>query len=76
MLFKREFSFAGILRLWEILWTELPCKNFHLRFCVALLDRQTDIIIESGSVHSSIFFGFLSCDLLLAQPVFWYREIS
>ncbi len=47
VLFKREFSFSNIMRLWEVLWTDLPCKNFHLLICVAILDGETDRIIES-----------------------------
>jgi len=45
--FKREFSFTNIQRMWEVLWTELPCRNFHLLICVAILDRQTSVIIEN-----------------------------
>merc|ERR1712127_1115440 len=37
ILFKREFEFPEIMRLWEVIWTELPCKNFHLLICIAIL---------------------------------------
>ncbi len=46
--FKREFSFDAIVRLWEVLWTGLPCPNFHLLLCVALLQSQKATIIENG----------------------------
>lgn len=49
--FKREFSFEGIQRLWEVFWTGLPCKNFHLLFCVALLQTARHTITEND-------FGF------------------
>uniref|UniRef100_A0A914UJ48 Rab-GAP TBC domain-containing protein n=1 Tax=Plectus sambesii TaxID=2011161 RepID=A0A914UJ48_9BILA len=45
--FKREFSFSDIMRLWEVLWTDLPCENFHLLICVAILDKQMNFIIEN-----------------------------
>lgn len=28
--FKREFAFTEVMGLWEVLWTDLPCQNFHL----------------------------------------------
>lgn len=43
--FKREFSHSDVLTLWEVLWTKLPCINFHLIFSVAILDDQTNIFI-------------------------------
>ncbi|KNC34022.1 hypothetical protein FF38_05151 [Lucilia cuprina] len=45
--YKREFSNDDILKLWECLWTKLPCPNFHILISVAILDQQTDVIIES-----------------------------
>ncbi|XP_014664180.1 PREDICTED: TBC1 domain family member 15-like [Priapulus caudatus] len=47
IIFKREFIFADIMRLWEVLWTDLPCENFHLLICLAILDTQKHIIIEN-----------------------------
>ncbi|KAG7306117.1 hypothetical protein JYU34_008700 [Plutella xylostella] len=45
--FKREFSHRDIMRLWEVLWTGLPCANFHLLICVAILDAEKDTIINN-----------------------------
>ncbi|TMS33633.1 hypothetical protein L596_001354 [Steinernema carpocapsae] len=45
--FKREFGFEETMKLWEVLWTDLPCPNFLLLFCVAILDKQTTPIIEN-----------------------------
>lgn len=45
--FKREFCFDDIMRLWEVLWTDLPCSNFHLLICVAILDQQMNFILEN-----------------------------
>lgn len=40
--FKREFTIDDIMRLWEVMWTQLPCKNFHLLLCVAILNGEKD----------------------------------
>jgi len=47
VLFKREFSHDDILPLWETIFTDLPCPNFHLLLCVAILDYEKDILIEN-----------------------------
>jgi len=47
VLFKREFSAVDIMKLWEILWTDLPCKNFHLLFCAAILDTEKSMLMEN-----------------------------
>uniref|UniRef100_A0A182JH41 TBC1 domain family member 15 n=2 Tax=Anopheles atroparvus TaxID=41427 RepID=A0A182JH41_ANOAO len=44
--FKREFSNADIMQLWEVLWTGLPCPNFHLFVCVSILDQEMDVFID------------------------------
>ncbi|PVD28662.1 hypothetical protein C0Q70_11256 [Pomacea canaliculata] len=49
--FKREFHFQEIHRLWEVLWTDLPCKNFHLIFSLAILDAEKSTLMENN-------FGF------------------
>lgn len=45
--FKREFHFTDTLRLWEVLWTDRPCKNFHLIICLAILDGEKSTLIEN-----------------------------
>nr|XP_014351283.1 PREDICTED: TBC1 domain family member 15 [Latimeria chalumnae] len=45
--FKREFSFQDILRLWEVMWTGLPCQNFHLLVCCAILDSEKQQIMDN-----------------------------
>jgi len=47
VLFKREFSHEDILVLWESIFTDLPCPNFHLLLCAAILDCEKDILIEN-----------------------------
>jgi TBC1 domain family member 15 len=48
ILFKREFTFPDIMKLWEILWTDLPCKNFHLIICIAILLQNKDNIMGNN----------------------------
>lgn len=48
VLFKREFVYSDIMRLWEVLWTDIPCANFHLLICVAILDNEKDTIINEN----------------------------
>ncbi|XP_049274361.1 TBC1 domain family member 15 isoform X1 [Rhipicephalus sanguineus] len=55
VLFKREFKCEEIMRLWEVLWTDLPCKNFHLLLCVAILDHEKDLLIENNYGLNEIF---------------------
>ncbi|XP_072281789.1 TBC1 domain family member 17 isoform X2 [Pyxicephalus adspersus] len=45
--FKREFSFQDILLLWEVLWTGLPCPNFHLLIACGILDLERDALMHS-----------------------------
>lgn len=45
--FKREFCFDDVMKLWEVLWTDRPCSNFLLLVCVAILDKQMNLIIEN-----------------------------
>lgn len=51
ILFKREFQFPDIMTLWEVLWTDLPCKNFHLLICISILLMKKDTIMGNN-------FGF------------------
>ncbi|KAK2579535.1 hypothetical protein KPH14_010837 [Odynerus spinipes] len=51
VLFKREFNSTDVMKLWEILWTDLPCPNFHLLICVAILDTEKNVLMENN-------FGF------------------
>uniref|UniRef100_A0A665VL23 TBC1 domain family member 15 n=1 Tax=Echeneis naucrates TaxID=173247 RepID=A0A665VL23_ECHNA len=46
--FKRELSFQDVLRLWEVMWTGLPCQNFHLLICCAILDSEKQKIMEEN----------------------------
>ncbi|XP_062553146.1 TBC1 domain family member 15 [Armigeres subalbatus] len=52
--FKREFSNSDIMLLWEVLWTGLPCPNFHLFVCVAILDQEMDVFIDGKFTFTEI----------------------
>jgi hypothetical protein len=45
--YKREFTHEDILELWEVLWTNLPCINFHLLIGIAILDNEMTTFIEN-----------------------------
>jgi TBC1 domain family member 15 len=45
--FKREFTHDDILELWEVLWTSMPCANFHLLVGIAILDNEMETIIDN-----------------------------
>ena len=45
ILFKREFAFDQVLRLWEALWAR-PGHHLHLHLAAALLSRQRRRIFE------------------------------
>jgi hypothetical protein len=65
VLFKREFSHQDIMKLWEVLWTDLLCPNFHLLLCVAILDTEQHVLMENN-------FGFT--EILKVIP--WMYNIS
>ncbi|XP_024128491.1 TBC1 domain family member 17 [Oryzias melastigma] len=52
--FKREFSFEDILTLWEVLWTCLPCENFHLLIACSILQSQRGELIGSNHDFNTI----------------------
>ncbi|XP_047211974.1 TBC1 domain family member 17-like isoform X2 [Girardinichthys multiradiatus] len=52
--FKREFSFEDILTLWEVLWTRLPCDNFHLLIACSILESQRGELIGSDHDFNTI----------------------
>ncbi|GAA6077859.1 TBC1 domain family member 17 isoform X1, partial [Tachysurus ichikawai] len=52
--YKREFSFDDILHLWEVLWSGLPCSNFHLLIACAILESQRGELIGSNHDFNTI----------------------
>ncbi|CAB3359593.1 Hypothetical predicted protein [Cloeon dipterum] len=54
VLFKREFSNEDIMIIWEVFWTGLPCPNFHLLFCIAILETEREQIMANDNGLSDI----------------------
>ncbi|XP_056263659.1 TBC1 domain family member 17 [Pseudoliparis swirei] len=52
--FKREFSFEDILTMWEVLWSGLPCDNFHLLIACSILVSQRGELIGSDHDFNTI----------------------
>ncbi|XP_072939281.1 TBC1 domain family member 15 isoform X2 [Epargyreus clarus] len=79
--FKREFSFRDIMRLWEVLWTGLPCANFHLLICVAILDAEKDVLISKDYgfteilKHVNDLSMYLDVDKILSTAEGIYHQV-
>lgn len=79
ILFKREFTFPDIMRLWEVLWTDLPCKNFHLLICVSILLMKKDDIMTNGYGFNEIlkvFFTKFSFSIANSFQIFLFCSLS
>uniref|UniRef100_A0A182T604 TBC1 domain family member 15 n=1 Tax=Anopheles maculatus TaxID=74869 RepID=A0A182T604_9DIPT len=80
--FKREFSNADIMQLWEVLWTGLPCPNFHLFVCVAILDQEMDVFIDGQFSFTEILkhvnelSGNLNLEAVLEQAESIYLQVK
>lgn len=48
ILFKREFSFFDILRLWESLFSGHKSRHFHLYMCIAVLVTHRNTILQEN----------------------------
>ncbi|XP_053677520.1 TBC1 domain family member 15 [Anopheles nili] len=80
--FKREFSNSDIMHLWEVLWTGLPCPNFHLFICVAILDQEMDVFIDGQFSFTEILkhvnelSGNLNLAAVLEQAESIYLQVK
>ncbi|XP_058055503.1 TBC1 domain family member 17 [Anopheles bellator] len=80
--FKREFSNADIMQLWEVLWTGLPCPNFHIFVCVAILDQEMDVFIDGQFSFTEILkhvnelSGNLNLAAVLEQAESIYLQVK
>jgi hypothetical protein len=50
------FFFARYLTfyLFQVLWTGLPCPNFHLLICIAILETERETIMSNDNGLSDI----------------------
>jgi len=46
IVFKREFPFEDVLRLWEVLWTNYYTERFVLFVALAVLESHRDVILR------------------------------
>lgn len=80
--FKNEFSYPDIMQLWEVLWTGLPCPNFYLFVCLAILDQETDAIIEGQFQFAELvnhvlgLSGKLNLTAILEQAEAIYLQVK
>ncbi|XP_067110605.1 TBC1 domain family member 15-like isoform X1 [Osmerus mordax] len=80
--FKREFIFCDVLRLWEVMWTGLPCQNFHLLVCCAILDAEKHTIMNEGYGFNDILKHIndlamkLDLEVVLARAEVFYEQLS
>uniref|UniRef100_A0A2M4BGA8 TBC1 domain family member 15 n=1 Tax=Anopheles marajoara TaxID=58244 RepID=A0A2M4BGA8_9DIPT len=80
--FKREFCNPDIMQLWEVLWTGLPCPNFHLFVCVAILDQEMDVFIDGQFTFNEILkhvnelSGNLNLAAVLEQAESIYLQVK
>jgi len=33
--------------MFQVIWTDRPCKNFHLLICLAILDTEKTTLMEN-----------------------------
>lgn len=52
--FKRELSQDDVMRFWEVLWTGLPCENFHLLVAVTILDNEKKALMSNDNGFTEI----------------------
>lgn len=80
--FKRELSFDDVMTLWEVLWTDYPCKNFLLLVSVAILEQERDTIIGNNFgfteilKHINELAGTLDLNTILDKAEGTYNQIK
>ena len=47
LLFKREFDYAGVFRVWEAIWSGCGGPQFHVYIAYAILDIYRDVILDN-----------------------------
>ncbi|XP_074872204.1 TBC1 domain family member 17 isoform X2 [Carettochelys insculpta] len=79
--FKREFAFMDVLQLWEVLWTGLPCPNFHLLVACGILDSEREALMNSGFGFNEILKYIneltmkMSTEQMLCRAEALYRQL-
>ncbi|XP_018326722.1 TBC1 domain family member 15 isoform X2 [Agrilus planipennis] len=79
--FKRELSQEDTTRLWEVLWTGVPCHNFHLLVCIAILETEKDALVGNNYGFTEILrhvndlSGNLNVDAMICRAEGMYYQI-
>lgn len=74
--FKREFNHDQLFTLWEALWTDWPCKNFHLLVSAAILDTEKDRIISNNYGFTEILKVRVNITKLIYIYIVFFETIQ
>ncbi|KAH1026973.1 hypothetical protein HUJ05_000557 [Dendroctonus ponderosae] len=80
--YKRELQQDEVARLWEVLWTGYPCKNFHLLIGVAILEHERDALMGDNNGFTEILkfinelTGKLDINLMINHAEGIYHQIK
>ncbi|CAH0560137.1 unnamed protein product [Brassicogethes aeneus] len=80
--FKRELSQDDVMRFWEVLWTGLPCQNFHLLIAVTILDNEKEALMANGNgfteilKHINDLSGKLDIDTIFNKAEGVYHQLK
>jgi len=66
--YKREFEWADVLRLWEVLWTDWLSSNFHLFIALAILEKHRDVIMNHLKHFDEVLKYGRSTPFLISPP--------
>ena len=50
--------------MWQVLWTRLPCHNFTLLICVAILDTEKSSLMQPSCDASEILKVTVTCSVI------------
>ena len=76
VLFKREFSFAAIPKLWEVCWSRYLCEDFHLYFALALLTVSRTKVLQEKLAFDEILKFMQECSATVTlDTLLWRAEI-
>lgn len=56
-----HFQASTLLSGPQVMWTDLPCQNFHLLVCCAILDSEKQKIMEENYGFNEILKVILRC---------------
>ena len=76
MNFKRRcFTLSSFSQ--QVIWTDLPCRNFHLLICIAILEQERCVILENQFGFTEILkvsFLFNSSEICIPRLKILYQK--